>query len=147
MAIFAVQDNNCLCITPLITVSISFGGYLIDQQWKSIDWSLCDLDALIEVYSSYLTYVLFILFIYLFVLCYLCFCLLVFLILLFVVVDFVVAYSFFNLFHCSWLWFIYVFYFFFFVSVIRTLLFMLPLFIRTPHYSFAIITYIRDGKK
>ena len=91
----------CLSITPLIAVSTSLGGYLIDEQSKLIDWSLCDLDAFIEVYSSYLLYVLFILFIYLFVLCYVYFCLLIILVLLFVFVDVVVAYSFFNSFHCS----------------------------------------------
>ena len=90
-----------LSITPLILVSASFGGYSIDWQCESIYWSLCDLDALIEVYSSCLIYVGFILFIYLFVLCYLCFCLLILLLLLFVLVDVAVAYSFFNSFHCG----------------------------------------------
>ena len=73
-------------------------------------------------------YVVFILLIHLFVLCYLCFCLLTLLILLLVVADVVVAYSFFNSLHCSCssssMYFT-------FLSVIRTLLFMLPLFIRT----------------
>ena len=91
----------CLYITLVITVSASLGGFSIDLLCKLIHWSLCDLDALIEVYSSYLLYVLFILFIYLFALCYICFCLLILLILLFVVVDVVVASSFFNSFYCS----------------------------------------------
>ena len=74
---------------------------------------------------------------YLSVLCYLCFCPWVLLILLFFVVDVVVAYSFFNSVHCSCsgssihLSFL---------SVIRTLVFMLPLFIRTLYYSFGTIT-------
>ena len=127
----------CLCITPLITVFTSFGGYSIDWQCKSVDWFLCDLDALIEVCSSYLMYVLFILFIYLFVLCYLCFCLLILLILLFVVVD--VAYSFFNSFHCSCSGSSN---YFTFLSVVRTLLFMLPLFIRTLLESAIITLYL-----
>ena len=50
----------CLCITPVITVSTSFVGFSIDLLCELIDWSLNDLDALIEVYSSYLIYVLFI---------------------------------------------------------------------------------------
>ena len=59
----------CFYITPVITVSASFGGFSIDLLCELIDWSLNDLDALIEVYSSYLIYVLFIPFIYLFALC------------------------------------------------------------------------------
>ena len=115
-------------ITPPITVSLYFGDYSIDQQCKLIDRSRCYLDALIEVYSSYVIYVLFILFIYLFVLCYLCFCLLILLILLFVAVDIVATYSFFNSFQCSCAASSMNFTF---LSVIRTLLFMFPLFIRT----------------
>ena len=91
----------CLYITPVITVSASFGSFSFDLLCELIDWSLCDLDALIEVHSFYLIYVLFVLFIYLFALCYICFCLLILLILLFVVVDVVVAYSFFNSFDYS----------------------------------------------
>ena len=59
---------------------------------------------------------------------YLRICLLILLILLFAVVDVAVAHSFFNLFHCSCsgssMYFT-------FLSLIRTLLFMLPLFTRT----------------
>ena len=72
-----------LHIKSVITVSVLFGGYSIDLQCKSIDWFLCDLDALIEVYNSDLIYALCILFIYLFASCYLCFCQLILLILLF----------------------------------------------------------------
>ena len=86
----------CLCVTPVIIVSTSFGGYSIDEQCKSTDWFLCDLDALIKVYSSYIIYVLFILFINLFTLCCLYFSLLILLILLFVVIDFAFAYSLFK---------------------------------------------------
>ena len=109
-------------------MSASFGGFLIDLLCELIDWSLNDLDALIEVYSSYLIYVLFILFIYLFALCYICFYLLVLLILLFVVVDVVVVYLFFNSFYCSCSGFSM---HFTFSSIISTLLFILPLSIRT----------------
>ena len=70
----------CLYITPVITVSASFGGYSIDLLCELIDWSVNYLDALIKVYSSYLIYALFIFFIYLFVLCYICICLLIILI-------------------------------------------------------------------
>ena len=114
----------CLYISPVITVSASFGGFSVDLLCELIDWSLCYLDTLIEVYSSYLIYVLFILFIYLFALCYICFCLLILLILLFVVVDIVVSYSFFNSFHCSCSGFSM---YFIFLLVISTLLFILPL--------------------
>ena len=71
-----------LHIKSVITVSVLFGGYSIDLQCKSIDWFLCDLDALIEVYNPDLLYVLCILLIYLFALYYLGFCLLTLLILL-----------------------------------------------------------------
>ena len=47
----------CLCISPVITVLASFGGYSIDMLCKLIDWSLNDLDDLIEKYSSYLIHV------------------------------------------------------------------------------------------
>ena len=50
----------------ILKISICYANWLI---------GLCDLNALIEVYSSYLIYVLFILFIYLFASCYICFCL------------------------------------------------------------------------
>ena len=122
-----------LYITPIITVSTSFGGYSIDQHCKSIDWFLCDLDALIKMYSSYLTYVLCILFIYSFALCYLGFCLLILLILLFVVVEAVFAYSFLNSFHGSCIGSSM---YFIFLQVISTLLFMLSLFIRTILFIF-----------
>ena len=105
-------------------MSASFGGFSIDLPCELFDWFLNDLDALIEVYSSYLIYILFILFIYLFALCYICFCLLILLILLFVVVDVVVVYSFFNSFYCICFGFsIY----FTILSVVGTLLFMLAL--------------------
>lgn len=91
----------CFCITPVITMSESFAGSSIDQQCKSIDWFLCNLGTLIEVYSSCFIYVLFILFVHLFGLSYLCFCLLILLILLFVFVDIVVDYLFFNSFRYS----------------------------------------------
>ena len=80
-----------LYITPVITVSTSFGSFPINLLCKLIDWSLCDLDTLIEVYGSYLICSIY--FIYLFI-CFMLylFCLLILLILLFVVV--VVAYSF-----------------------------------------------------
>ena len=71
--------------------SVRIISRLFDRLPMQIDnWFLCDLDALIEVYSSYLIYVLFI---YLFVLYYLCFCLLILLILRFVVTAVDVAYS------------------------------------------------------
>ena len=111
----------CLYITPVITLSVSLVGFSIDLLCELIDWSLCALDALIEVYRSDLIYVQVILFIYLFALCHICFCLLILLILLFVFVDFVVAYLFFNSFHCSCSGFsIY----FTFLSAISTLLFV-----------------------
>ena len=114
----------CLYITPAITLYASFRGFSIDLLCELFDWFLNDLDALIEVYSSYLIYILFILFIYLFALCYIYFCLLILLILLFVVVDVVVVYSFFNSSYCSCFGFsIY----FTFLSLVGTLLFMLAL--------------------
>ena len=131
----------CLYITPVITVSASFGGFLINVLCELIDWSLCDLVTLIEVYGPYLIYVcLFILFIYLFALCYIYFCLLILSVLFFVVV--VVAYSFFNSFHCSCSGFSM---YFTFLLVISTLLFMLSLCIRTfypCYYYFVFISVL-----
>ena len=84
-----------------ITVSASFGGFSTGFLCELIDWSLNDLDALIEVYNSYPIYLLlFTLFIYLFALCYIYFCLLTLLVLLFAVVDVVVVYSFLTSFYC-----------------------------------------------
>ena len=84
-----------------ITVSASFGGFSTGLLCELIDWSLNDLDALIEVYNSYPIYLLlFTLFIYLFALCYIYFCLLILLVLLFAVVDVVVVYSFLTSFYC-----------------------------------------------
>ena len=85
---------------------------LFNQSAMQIDWFLRDLDAVIKVYSSYFTYVQFI--IYLFVLCYYYFCLFILLILLFLVV----VYSFRS--SCSESFIV--------LSVISTLLFMLPVF-------------------
>ena len=108
---------------------------LFDRLAMQIHWLvLCYLDALIEMYSSYLIHVLFV---------YLCFCLLILLILLFVVDDVGVAYWFFNSFDCSCpgssMYFT-------FLSVISTLLFMLPLFIKTLlficyHYSLFLLLF------
>ena len=91
---------------------------------------LYDLDAFIEVYSSYLIYVLFIPFIYLFVSCYFCFCVLILLfycLLLFLFLLLLVADDL-NSFFCSLsgssLYFI-------LLSAISTLLFMLLVFINT----------------
>ena len=53
----------CFYITYVITLSPSFGGYWVEKQCRLIDWFLCNLDALIEVYNYYFTYVLLILFI------------------------------------------------------------------------------------
>ena len=92
---------TCLSFTSMITLPASFGGYLVDQQSKLINWFLRDLDVFIKEYSSYLINFIFILFTYLFILCYLCLFLLILLILLFAAVDVIVAYSLFNSVECS----------------------------------------------
>ena len=68
---------TCFSFTPMITVPKSLENYLVDQQFKLIDWFLYNFNALIEEYNSYLIDILFLLFIYLFVLCCLCICLLI----------------------------------------------------------------------
>ena len=113
---------------------------LFDQLAVPIDdLFLCGLDALIvEMYTSYLIYILFIMFIYFFALSYIFFRLLMLLILLFVV-DVVVAYFFSNSFHCSCsgssMHFT-------FLSVISSLLFMLPLFVRTLFIGYHYFVFI-----
>ena len=94
----------------------------IDLLCELIDWSVW-LRSKRSKCIVLTLYVLFILFIYLFASCYICFCLFMLLILLFVV-DVVVACSFFNSFCCSCSGFSTCFTF---LSVVGTLLLMLPL--------------------
>ena len=120
--------------------SLRFVWRLFDQLAIPInDLFLCGLDALIvEMYTSYLIYILFIMFIYFFALRYIFFCLLMLLTLLFVV-DVIVAYFFLNSFHCSCsgssMYFT-------FLSVISSLLFMLPLFVRTLFIGYHYFVFI-----
>ena len=37
---FVILYSFCVCITPVTTVSASFGDYLIDQQCKQVIWML-----------------------------------------------------------------------------------------------------------
>ena len=105
-----------------IAILYSFEGYSIDSQCKLIDWFLRDLDAFIEMY---LIYVLFILLIYLF-LWYLCLYLLI--LLFYYLLLLLLLTHIFNLFgwSCSGSSIDFIL-----LSVIITLLFMLPVFIRT----------------
>ena len=140
MSIFiakAIADSWAMCLLVWLTKLMVFNlknGKLLDENPENPSpiRTLRDLDALIEVYSSYFIHVVFILFINLFVLCYLCFCLLILLILLFSVVYAFATYLFFNSFHCSCSGSSM---YFSFLSLIRNLLFMLPLFIRTLSFN------------
>ena len=133
----------CLDITSVITVSTSFGGFSINLLCKLIDWSLCDLGTLIEVYSSYLLYVyLFYLSIYLlyviftFVYWYYQFYSLLLLLLLLLLIHFLIHPIVVVLvFLCILL----------FLFLISTLLFMLSLCIRTfypCYYYFVFISVL-----